>query len=143
MPTQPRPWNILGDLVTCTLSGRDTGGSLALFDVTVPADHGPPPHVHHREDETFHILTGEFEFQTQGKTIRRGPGESLFAPRDIPHSFRNISPSPARMIILVTPAGAEKFFEEVDREIGASPPDMAKLLPILARYGMELVGPPK
>lgn len=137
-------WNVLGDIITCKVSGRDTGGSHSLFDVVVPAGNGPPPHVHQREDETFYILSGEIEFQTQGKTIRRGPGETLFAARNIPHSFRNVGTAPARMILLATPAGLETFFEELNREIGPNPSEMPKLLAILGRYGIELVGaPPK
>ncbi len=137
-------WNVLGDLITCKVSGLDTGGSHSLFDVVVPAGNGPPPHVHQREDETFYILSGEIEFQTQGKTIRRGPGETLFAPRNIAHSFRNVGTGSARMLLLATPAGLEKFFEDIDREIGAKPPEMPKLLAILGRHGIGLVGgPPK
>lgn len=142
--SKPPAWSVLGDTVTCIVSGKVTGGSHALFEVVSPVGNGPPPHVHRREDETFYVLAGEVEFQTQGKTIRLGPGGSLFAPRNIPHSFRSVGSTPARMLLLATPAGMEEFFAELDREIGARPPEMPKLLAILGRQGIELVGaPPK
>ena len=133
-------WNVLGDIITCKVSGKETGGAFALFEVDSPAGNGPPPHIHHREDETFYILSGNVEFTTQGKTIRLGPGGSLFAPRNVAHSFRSVGP--AKMLLIATPAGLEHFFAELDREIGPRPPEMPKLVAILGRHGIELVGPP-
>ena len=137
--SEPKSWNILGDLVVCKLSGKETGGSHALFDVTSPAGNGPPPHTHRREDETFHVLSGTVEFTSQGKTVRLGAGGTFFAPRNIPHAFRSVGPGPARFLMLATPAGMENFFTELDREIGPNPPDMPKLVAILGRHGIELV----
>ena len=74
---------------------------------------GPPPHIHHREDETFQILEGEYEFSVAGKTIRACQGDTLFAPRDIPHTYRYVGKTPGRLLTVITPAGFEGFFEEI------------------------------
>ena len=108
-----RTVSVVGDRYTFVVSGEETGGAFALMDFHVPVNHGPPPHVHSREDETFYVLAGEFEFTVAGQTQRLVTGQSLVALRDIPHTFRNVGTSMGRMIAVVTPAGLEKFFAEI------------------------------
>lgn len=134
-----KSWNVLGDIVTCKLSGKETGGTHSLFHITSPPGNGPPPHIHRREDETFYILEGTFEFVTEGRTIRAGPGEAVYAPRNIAHSFRNVGTTPGQMLLVASPPGLESFFEALDREVGPPPPDMPKLLAVLERFGFDLV----
>jgi quercetin dioxygenase-like cupin family protein len=73
---------------------------------------GPPPHIHHREDETFQILEGEYEFTVAGQTFVAGKGATIFAPRGIPHTYRYLGQTPGRLMCVITPAGFEGFFEE-------------------------------
>lgn len=134
-------WNVLGDTLVCTVSGRETGGTHAVFEHSSPPGGGTPPHVHRREDETFYVLEGQFEFVKEGRSIKAGPGTTIFAPRHVAHSFRNVGSAVGRMLLVATPSGIESFFEEMDREIGPPPPDMRKLLAILDRHGIELVEP--
>src|SRR5579883_1167748 len=70
------------------MSARDTGGTLAVFVMEADFNGGAPPHIHNREDETFYIQSGQFEFWVDGQTIEAGPGDCVFAPRDIPHCWR-------------------------------------------------------
>jgi quercetin dioxygenase-like cupin family protein len=140
--TKPASWNVLGEIIVCRVSGAETGGTHSLFDAIIPAGNGPPLHVHRREDETLYVLEGLIEIHTGGKVLRLRPGDSIYAPRNVAHTFRNPGPSSARMLIMATPAGIEHFFEEIDREIGGSPPDMPRLVAILDRHGIELVRPP-
>lgn len=105
--------NVTGSKVAILLHGRDTGGSLCIVEVQDEPGSGPPPHVHHREDETFHVLEGEYEVTRGGETFRLVKGATVFAPRLIPHSFRCVGPSPGRLLVTLTPAGFEGFFEEV------------------------------
>jgi hypothetical protein len=88
---------------------------------------------------TFSRVEGTFEFVTQGRTFRAGPGETVYAPRNIAHSFRNAGTGTGQMLLFVQPAGLETFFEELDRDIGPPPPDMPKLVAILKRFGIELI----
>ena len=53
----PSVW-VVGDLYTIKTSGADTGGTFTLIEVSVPPGSGPPPHVHHREDQAFYIIKG-------------------------------------------------------------------------------------
>ena len=69
---------------------RDTGGQYSVFETITRPGMGTPLHVHHREEETFYVLKGEYEFHVGAETIRATPGTLLIGPRDVPHWFRNV-----------------------------------------------------
>ena len=133
--------NVIGNALTIRIHGRDTGGALAVVESLEPPGGGPPPHIHHREDETFQILEGEYEFIVDGKTIRAQKGATVFAPRGLPHSFRNIGKTTGHLMVVLTPAGFEEFFEEV----GALSPqqqEIPRVIEIGKKYGLEFLPPP-
>ena len=78
---------VAGDLVTLKVVGEDTSGSFILGEEVTPPGGGPPPHVHRREDETFFVLEGEYEFLVGGRTVRAGavgakcPGGAVVDPQ--------------------------------------------------------------
>lgn len=142
--------SVVGDRYRILITGEQTGGAYAMFDFHVPSQHGPPPHVHHREDEAFYVLEGEFQFTVAGESIRLGPGGFLYGKRDIPHTFRCVSESTGRMMCVVSPSGLEKFFEEVGTPLAGpdaepvppTPADIQRLFEAAPRYGMEILAPP-
>jgi quercetin dioxygenase-like cupin family protein len=137
---------VVGDLDTIKASGADTGGAFALIEALVPPQGGPPPHIHRREDEAFYLLEGELDIQVDGRRVSAGPGTWISLARGSLHSFKNISTKPARMLIVLTPAGLENFFLEVGREAeaGADVPvvptaeDIEKLFARATDYGVEI-----
>jgi quercetin dioxygenase-like cupin family protein len=70
-------------------------------------------HVHHNEDEAFYVLEGEMTVYVEGEKINAEPGTWVYAPREVPHEFRIEGASPAKFLLLYTPAGFEQFFVEV------------------------------
>jgi mannose-6-phosphate isomerase-like protein (cupin superfamily) len=149
-PGEGRSIWVAGDLVTFKVVGDDTDGSFLLGEEVSPPGGGPPPHIHHHEDETFCVLEGEYEFLIGERTIRAGAGSVVYGPRNIPHTFKNVGTTPARMIAFVTPAGFEKFLEEVGGEAkdDSSPPPFGKeeiewLLAVAPKYGIEMLPPSK
>ena len=139
-----------GELMTFLATGVETGGAFFLAEVCVAPGGGTPPHIHHREDESFHLLEGTLTIQVGGDTITAHAGDFAFLSRGIAHSFKNSGEEDAKALVLTTPAGLEGFFAEVfepavDR--AAMPPPVTKELIGRAmaagpRYGMELL-PPK
>ena len=137
---------VAGDLGTLKVTGEDTDGAIALAEnVSLPGG-GPPPHVHHREDETFCVLEGEYEFLVGELTIRASAGSVVYGPRNIPHTFKNVGSTSAKMLVFVTPAGVEEFFEEVGEEATdkSSPPpfgqeEIERLLAVAPKYGIEML----
>ena len=142
-------YSVVGDRYTFLLTGAQTDGAYFVFEAFVPPGSGPPPHVHHREDEAFYVIDGEFEFTVAGATIRVGAGGSVFGRRDVPHHFKNVGSTPGRMLITLTPAGLENFFTEIgtplqsrqDAPVPPSPEHIAKLMQTAPKYGLELVAP--
>lgn len=132
--------SIFSDLVYVKLGAQETGGHYSLIENVTPPGGGPPLHVHHREDEGFYILEGDYLFEADGKRLEAHAGDFVFIPRDTPHRFRNIGTTTGTMLLTLEPAGLEIFFEELAAIPG--PPDPAKLAPIFVKYGLELLGPP-
>ena len=71
-----------GSLFTFLATGEETQGQFALMEVVARKGNAPPPHLHHREDETFYVLEGEMTFCVGGRTIKATAGnDGLFATR--------------------------------------------------------------
>jgi quercetin dioxygenase-like cupin family protein len=141
---------VVDELMTFKASGEDTGGAYALTDSVVPQGGGPPPHIHHREDEAFWVLEGELEVMVGETTFRAGAGSFVHLPKDIPHTYENVGTGPARFLTLLVSAGLEKFFEEVGKpgsDLSSPPPfeeeDIEKLLVVAPKYGAEILPPPE
>src|ERR1700744_1250471 len=103
---------LVGDTYTVTVSGADTNGRFCVIDMYVPPGGGPPPHRHDFE-ETFVLLEGEMEATFRGEKSVVRAGETVNIPANAPHQFHNSSSKPVRMLCICSPAGNEKFFQEV------------------------------
>lgn len=140
-------WMVGTDLITFKATGEDTGGAYALFDSLVLPGGGPPPHIHHREAESFYVLEGEFEFLAGDRWIKAAPGSFVHVPKGSLHTLKNAGDRVGRLLTFVVPAGLDRFFEEVgepgtDISSPPGPPDVEKLLKTAERYGIEFPPPP-
>ena len=128
-----------GDQSFWKVQGTQTGGAVAMMEQSVPPGHGPGRHGHHREEESFYILEGEFGFEVGDQTFVAGPGTFVLGPRDIPHRFWNAGQTTGRFLIIISPPGLEPFFEEFSGVMAESPDDMALQANVAGRYGIEFV----
>ena len=125
------------------VSGTDTGGAFAVFEVPTVPFAGPPLHLHHTENEWFYTLDGEHDFQVGDKIHHLAPGGSIFAPKMIPHTWQNVGDSPGRMLTLVQPAGRlEAFFALFSKLVSVGALSTAATKALFEEYGMEVVGQP-
>jgi len=136
-PGEGKRLQILAETGFIKLSGAETAGLYAVMEGWTPPGAGPPMHRHSREEETFYVLEGEYEFTVGDQKLRAPAGSLIFGPRHIPHTFRNIGKSPARMLIFAQPAGIEHFFEELSDLVLAGPLNPDKLAALAARYGID------
>jgi quercetin dioxygenase-like cupin family protein len=137
------PLNVLGEPGLVKLAGADTGNAVAVVHLTVPKLAGPPLHRHSREDEWFYVLDGELTWEIDAQRYNGGAGSSAFAPRGTAHAFQNFRDEAARILVMVTPAGLDRFFEDVTAlNQGLSQPDFVRVEQLMQSYGMELLGPP-
>jgi len=119
-------------------STQETGGNLFMIEHTNLLGGGPPLHLHHEQEEWFYVMEGEVLFQVGEKRLLLKAGDSVLAPRKVPHAFSGAGTRPARMLIAFTPAGKmEQFFR--DTAIPNAPREDAAFF---RRYDMELLGPP-
>ena len=133
-------------LSPCKLTSEDSGGTLSTFELSALPQSGPFLHVHHREDEWYYVLSGEFLFKAGDETHTLPVGGSIWLPRDIPHVWANMSAEEAKLILVCQPGGFEKFFNEMGQEMEATHAGdasvAAKMKAVMAKYGMEMLGPP-
>ncbi|MBC8162544.1 MAG: cupin domain-containing protein [Roseiflexaceae bacterium] len=115
------------------------GDGLFVLENTFHAKGGPARHLHYAQDEWFYVLEGEFMIEVGAERMRLQAGDSLLAPRNVPHVWAHIGETRGRILISFTPAGQmEAFFREVTKANSMPPQDPA----LWRAHGMELVGPP-
>ncbi|MGB8170701.1 MAG: cupin domain-containing protein [Chthoniobacteraceae bacterium] len=149
-PGAGKTYSAVGDKYVILATGEQTGGAYCLSEAIVPPGGGPPPHYHTREEEQFYVLDGEITFTVDGEEIVGRRGMFVQIPRGTPHAFKNKSDAPARMLIMCTPAGFEKFMAEFAVELPSpdAPPvppsgnEIAKLLEVAPKYGIVMLPPP-
>jgi quercetin dioxygenase-like cupin family protein len=134
--------NVLGIPIFIRIHGRDTGGVLSVVESIDLPGGGPPPHIHHREDETFQILEGEFEFSVGDKKIIAKQGATIFAPRGIAHTYRYLGQKPGKLMCIITPGGFEEFFEEIGMMNPQEQQDIPRVIEIAKKFGLEFLPPP-
>lgn len=118
---EPITW-ASGEAGRFLLRAADTGGAFSLYEVTLPAGEGSVRHLHEQMDETFYVLDGELSV-TVGDTVHAVPaGVLVHARRGVPHSFRNPTDRPTRMLCIATPGGIEVFFEGLAALMAQDPP---------------------
>jgi quercetin dioxygenase-like cupin family protein len=133
MSTNPSP-------ISVRLRGEDTGGRLAVVENVIATGFGGPPlHVHPSFDETFYVLEGELTFRLRDQMTSRPAGSLVFASGNVPHTFANRSGRDARVLILCTPAGFERYFERLAAEHAGQEPPAEALDPLPE---VQVVGPP-
>ena len=130
-----KTFKVFGEPVEVLIPGEATGGLSTTLTQTSPPGGGPPPHSHTHEDETFYVLEGEYEFLEDGQWHKAEQGRAVLAKRGSVHTFRNVGNSTGKMLVFLTPAGLEKYLEEISSL--SMPHDAAQLMAISERYGTD------
>lgn len=141
--------SVSGDIVMVLRDGADTQGAYSVMELLIAPGNGTPPHVHHREDETFLIMDGEMTFWVDGAVRVLKKGDFLHAPKDVPHHYANTGTNPARLVVTAVPAGIEEFFEKVgtvlnspnDPTVPLTPEAIALMIETAPQYGIEILVP--
>lgn len=121
------------------ISGKDTNGQLAVFEYIGIEKVGPSLHVHHEQDEIFSIIEGEYLFQVGNEKFTVKAGDTVFAPRSIPHTWIQLSER-GKQVYMVQPAGQlEEFFRKLTELKG--PPTEELIQKMHKAHGMTVLGP--
>jgi mannose-6-phosphate isomerase-like protein (cupin superfamily) len=141
---------VLGDLYTFKVTGKQTNGAFTVVDQIIQPQSGPPPHIHHREDEAFYVLEGRFLFLCGDKQSVFEAGSFVYVPKGTLHTFKNIEGQQGRLLVIITPAGLEEFFYAIGTPVAnlTTPPAfdpsvIEKVMQLAKDYQMEIVLPGK
>ncbi|NJB71420.1 quercetin dioxygenase-like cupin family protein [Saonia flava] len=131
-------FNVIGDIQTHKLVGSETANQITEWVDNVEPGTGIPPHVHTKEDEIFRVIKGQVEIMVDGKVTVLNEGDTAFAPKNIPHSWKVVGTEKAKMITSAFPAGIEKMFVELSK-LPEGPPDFEKVSNICGKHGIQFV----
>jgi quercetin dioxygenase-like cupin family protein len=118
------------------LTAAESDGEMTVIESIVQPQAGPPLHVHDKENESYYVVEGDFEFVCGEDTVRGGPGTFVFAPRGIPHRYANIGNAPGRVLFGFTPGGIEAFFTELGNLQEFTP---ERVTNIARKYGIKVL----
>ena len=126
------PW------VTTLVPSDETAGRLAVVRLHETKGQELPRHLHANEDEFLYVLDGVLTLRLGDEMHRLGTGACAFLPRGIEHGYA-LETAAARLLMLLLPAGLERFFDEVN----AMPADagLERLIIVAARYGLAMTDP--
>ena len=136
-----------GICVRFLMEGKDSGGTVAMFEFDVAAGaRVPAAHSHDGFDETCYMLKGRLSFTVGGEATAKGevhelrPGEVLYIPRGVVHRFDNFSGEDATALAVITPGvlGPEYFRDivEVMKAAAGGPPDVKAIGAVMLRHGL-------
>ncbi|TNF44998.1 MAG: cupin domain-containing protein [Bacteroidetes bacterium] len=119
------------------VSAKDTGAELSIFEFNGQEKGGPPLHLHYHQDEVFYVSEGEYIFQCADEKYQLGKGDMIFLPREIPHTFAQLT-DVGQLLYFFQPAGKmEEFFRDSAKSTAQTNGE-----DLFAKHGMKIVGPP-
>lgn len=138
-----------GDIYNFLLTGKESNNVFFQFEALVSEGGGPPPHIHSREDETFYVISGSLEILLGDKIHQAKAGDFVYIPRGTVHRFKNVGKDMSVQLVTFSPAGVDKFMQEVFPEVKdrkAVPPPITeelirKMGEAAPKYGMKFLPP--
>ena len=129
------------NILDVKISGSDTDGGFAMFEqISLSQGKGTPLHLHHKQDEVFYVVEGNYYFQVGEDKFHLAAGDSIFLPMKVPHAWTQVSEK-GKMTVLFQPAGKmENFFvtlAALDHE-----PTKEEMMNLFIDNEMQILGPP-
>jgi mannose-6-phosphate isomerase-like protein (cupin superfamily) len=121
------------------IDGSEAGERFSLVEHPMsPRALAAPLHLHTREDEYSFVLQGRMGALLGDEVVEAGPGDLVFKPRNQWHTFWNASDEPCRILEIISPAGFERFFQELVDMGGVTQADPDEFAQLADRYGLEV-----
>ena len=141
--------NPIGGRMVAKIRDGDTAGAYSVHDNTIPpGSPGPRPHLHRDHEEAFYVLEGELTVRVGPREIAAPAGSFVVVPRGVVHQPSNPGTEPTRVLLVFSPAGMDRFFEEAAERrmpLQAVPEDPAvqeELASFTEKYGYEFADLP-
>lgn len=154
MPLRDTPEKLwfLNTLVTVRVAAQDGANGMTVLEHNAPFADSPPLHVHRNEDELFHVIEGELRCLVDEREATLRAGDTMQAPKGVPHTYAVVSPEGARWLTVTCRGDFERLVRSLacpaERDGlppagGAPTPEQqAALAAACLRHDVELVGPP-
>jgi mannose-6-phosphate isomerase-like protein (cupin superfamily) len=147
----PPSYVFLGVTMQIHLSGAQTGGEFSMIGATMPPGGDGGLHMHTREDESVHLVDGCLDVTVGDETFNLQPGQTYFAPRNIPHRLRNTGDLPVRALLINTPGTFDKFIQMAGIPAGQGEhssvfpeaEQVQRLLALAEEFGIRILVPPE
>ena len=121
------------------IDGAEAGERFSLVEHPMSARAlAAPLHRHTREDEYSYVLEGRVGALLGDEVLVGSPGDLIFKPRNQWHTFWNAGDEPARILEIISPAGFERFFEELVDLGGITRAEPDTLADLCARHELEM-----
>ena len=143
--------SVVGDTYRILIAGNQTGGSFSTIDMLIPPQGGPGPHSHADFQESFFVIDGEVEVNSEAGTYTAQKGAYVVIPKGgVVHDFKNKADKTAHLLCTVVPAGLEDFFLEIGQRVPFGeflpPPPMdpqatQQMQAIAEKYGQKIYPP--
>jgi mannose-6-phosphate isomerase-like protein (cupin superfamily) len=138
-PTEGKAGSLGGIGVRFMIDGADAGERFSLVEHPMPPHSlAAPLHRHNNEDEYSFVLEGQLGALLGDEVVVAGPGDLVYKPRDQWHTFWNPGDAPARILEIISPAGFERFFDELVDMGGAMNAEPAQFGALAARYNLDV-----
>jgi quercetin dioxygenase-like cupin family protein len=133
----------IGQLEIRYLNEAGNGCRMGCFEMRVPpGSNVPPPHSHPANEEIVYVLEGTLRYSVGSETRDLGPGDSMATPCGAVHGFSNAGDVTVRALVINTPDIGAQFFRETGAIINAGgPPDRAKLVAAMQKFGLAPAPP--
>ncbi|ABF46004.1 Protein with double-stranded beta-helix domain, Cupin related protein [Deinococcus geothermalis DSM 11300] len=136
--------NPIGGRMTLKVSDAATADAYSVHDNVLPAGSpGPRPHLHRHHEETFYVLEGELTVRAGEQTLQAPAGSFVVIPRGVVHQPSNPSNQPARVLLIFSPGGMDRFFIEAAEgrhplQAKTTDPEVLERLQVFTeKYGYE------
>ncbi len=121
------------------IDGDEAGERFSLVEHPMPPRAlAAPLHRHHREDEYSFVLEGRMGALLAEHVVEAGPGDLVFKPRNQWHTFWNAGDAPCRILEIISPAGFERFFQDLIDLGGAADADPQVMGALCAKYELDM-----
>ena len=116
--------------------GSQTANIFTIIEGLIYINEGARTHYHMYEDETFYVVNGTLQFYVAGDQFCAPAGTTVYIPRNVTQSVRNINSKPAHVQILFAPPGRENYLEEVSPLHDAQPINYTATNALALKYGV-------
>ena len=140
---QGKTLSLRGTQVVYKADGQRPAGGPTFLEFTAAPGFNTGDHIHSQIEEIFYVVEGEFQIRAGDRVLRAKPGDFVLVPPGVPHGFANPVSDPAKMVLLISPAGVhERYFEELAAILATpGPPDIQAIAGLRKRYDTEQVSP--